>query len=127
MLNKYLPLGSVVKLKNDNHKYMIIGFMIKTNEQIYDYLCCLYPIGVIESNKSLLFNHDQIERILSVGFLDDTGINFNNEIQKDYKNFKKSEVSLNEVESLEIPVKNNDEKTNDFIEIPNRKESNDKN
>ena len=110
MLNKLLPLGSVVKLKDDNHKYMIIGFMVQTKEQAYDYLCCIYPLGVIESDKGLFFNHDQIDMILSVGFLDDSGIGFNNEVQKDYNNFRKLKISNDKEETLEIPAKKTDNK-----------------
>lgn len=30
---------------------------------MFDYSACLYPEGVIDSKKTLLFNHEQIEKI----------------------------------------------------------------
>lgn len=71
-IEKYLPIGSVVLLKEAKKRVMVIGFAVKnknTNES-YDYVGCLFPEGVISSKKTLLFNHDQIEKIFFVGHSD---------------------------------------------------------
>ena len=72
----YLPIGSVVRLKDATKRIMIIGFYVKSesdidNNKIYDYVGCLYPEGMIDSKTNLLFNHDQIEEVYALGFTDD--------------------------------------------------------
>ena len=45
---------------------MITGYCMQTEERpgvIYDYSGCLYPEGVIRSDVTSVFNHDQIEKI----------------------------------------------------------------
>ena len=67
---KYLPIGTVVLLKGGTKRAMIIGFCckaIENEEKIYDYSGCLYPEGLISSNQTLLFDHNQIDEILAVG------------------------------------------------------------
>lgn len=71
---KYLPLGSVVMLKNATKRLLITGFCVMPNEdknKIYDYSGCLYPEGIISTEQTALFNHDQIERIYAIGYSDD--------------------------------------------------------
>ena len=71
---KLLPVGSVVLLKNATKEVMITGFYTvseKDPSKIYDYSACLYPEGIVNSNENLLFNHDQIEKILFLGYLSD--------------------------------------------------------
>ena len=71
--SKYLPIGSVVILKGATKRMMVIGFAAtseETGEKVYDYIGCLYPEGVVDSRQTLLFNHDQIEKIFALGFKD---------------------------------------------------------
>ena len=70
MTKKYLSIGSVVMLKGAEKAVMIIGFCVKANseEKVYDYLGCLYPEGCIAVDKNLFFNHDQIDKILYLGY-----------------------------------------------------------
>lgn len=69
-IEKYMPIGSVVKLIGNFNKYMIIGFDCKTKEEeIMDYLACDYPYGVNENHQVTLFNHNQIEKIYHIGFV----------------------------------------------------------
>jgi len=71
---KYLPVGSVLMLKNGKKRVMITGFVAtapETEGKVYDYIGCLYPEGVISSDKNLLFNHDQISEIYYMGYVDD--------------------------------------------------------
>ena len=72
-LEKYLPIGSVVLLKNAKKKVMVIGYLGKgtnVNDKTFDYIGCMYPLGMIDSKKNLLFNHDQIEQFFYVGYVD---------------------------------------------------------
>ena len=72
---KYLPIGTVVLLKNATKRIMITGFCSKernnSNSKIYDYCGCLYPEGFITADKALLFDHSQIEKIYHIGLSND--------------------------------------------------------
>lgn len=71
---KFLPIGTVVMLKGGKKRAMIIGFCVSPDEdknKVYDYSGCLYPEGLIKSNQILIFNHDQIEKIYYMGYIDD--------------------------------------------------------
>ena len=82
---KYLPLGTVVLLKEAKKRIMIIGFCCldeKDKTKVYDYSGCLYPEGMISSTKNLLFNHDQIERIYQLGYSDEEEKMFKEKLKK---------------------------------------------
>ena len=74
MQEKFLPVGSVVLLKGASKRLMITGFCSmdssEENAELFDYSGCLYPEGVLSTDETALFNHDQIERIDFVGFSD---------------------------------------------------------
>ena len=70
---KYLPIGTVCILKNASKRVMITGFAAKGKEsgdKVYDYVGCLYPEGVVNSNQNLLFDHEQIDKIFYMGYVD---------------------------------------------------------
>ena len=70
-IEKYLPIGTVLMLKDAKKRIMIIGYLPVGNKdgknEVYDYAACLYPEGIISSDKTLLFNHDQIGEIYFIG------------------------------------------------------------
>lgn len=71
---KYLPLGSVVLMKDAKKRVMITGYAIKTpesGEKIWDYMGCLYPEGMISADKNLVFDHKDIYKIFAIGYSDD--------------------------------------------------------
>ena len=75
MEEKYLPIGSVVMLKEAKKAVMIIGYLPIPNEdqtKIYDYSASLYPEGLISSNQNLVFNKEDIDKILFKGYVDDS-------------------------------------------------------
>lgn len=72
-MDKYLPIGSVVLLKNGRKKIMIYGrkqMHVETGEE-WDYLACLYPEGNINEEFMYLFNHDQIYKVYYLGYEDE--------------------------------------------------------
>ncbi len=76
---KWLPAGSVVLLKESTKKIMIIGYLQARPEdtsKVYDYCACLYPEAYQDANHLYLFNHDQIETIYSVGYIDQEHLAF---------------------------------------------------
>jgi len=89
MKEKFLPLGSVVLLKNATKRLMITGFYVKAdenNEKTYDYVGCLYPEGVISSKENCVFNHEQIDKIFFIGYSDDEEKRFKEKLNKAVNN-----------------------------------------
>lgn len=87
MENKYLPIGSVVKISDSQKKLMITGYLpIKTNEneerKIWDYCGCLYPEGIITTSTNYVFNQDKIEEVCFLGLEDDEQKKFQEKIQE---------------------------------------------
>lgn len=79
MEEKFLPIGTVVLLKNATKRIMIIGFCAMTKEQegkIFDYCGCIYPEGLISSSQTCMFDHSQIEKIFFKGFEDEEEAEF---------------------------------------------------
>ena len=89
---KFLPIGSVVLLKNATKRLMITGCGVPNddNTKMFDYTGCLYPEGVISSEQVALFNHDQIDKIYAIGYSDDEEkqfkINLKSELDKQGNN-----------------------------------------
>ena len=68
---KFLPIGTVVLLEGGKKKVMITGFLISAEgdtSKIYDYSGCLYPEGIINTNQTAVFNHNQIKEIFYLGY-----------------------------------------------------------
>ena len=66
-------MGTVVLLKNGTKRVMINGFCTMDAEKpeiIYDYSGVLFPEGALSSDQTLLFNHEQIERVDHYGLYD---------------------------------------------------------
>ena len=71
-MKNYLPVGSIVLLKNGQKKIMIYGRRQRrvTDEHEYDYIACLYPEGNINEDYMYLFNHEDIETVVHRGYSD---------------------------------------------------------
>ncbi len=69
-----LPLGSVVILKGNVKKMMIIARLIAlpVKGQVYrfDYGACLYPEGMV-GDRLIYFNHEDIFKVVQEGYTDD--------------------------------------------------------
>lgn len=110
MEEKYLPIGSIVKLKNNDNEIMIVGYYsVEYNDmvEIYDYLGCLYPEGLLLKNDFISFNHEDIVNCLFKGFENEKFV----AMKKKFLNDGIEEIS-EENSSLDIR-KNND----DILEI----------
>lgn len=90
---KFLPIGSVVMLKGGKKRVMVTGFCSvdeKDKEKVYDYAGCLYPEGMITSNQTLLFNHEQIEEVFHLGLSDDEEKQFKEKLNTVLKKYEES-------------------------------------
>jgi len=65
---KFLPIGSVVRLKKDHRLIMITGYLPQNGvgQKMYDYSGCLFPNGM--STEALLFDRSQIDNVLFLGY-----------------------------------------------------------
>lgn len=79
-MQKYMPIGSVVKIKDSFQYYMIIGFNYKSNDGKFDYLACQYPYGVDIEHSTTSFNHEDIEKIFHIGFVNNQEKHFKAEL-----------------------------------------------
>ena len=74
MKEKFLPIGTVVKLKGSDKKIMITEFLVfsrnNKDSKIYEYGACPYPTG-LEKNVAIGFNHDSIEEVVHMGYVDE--------------------------------------------------------
>lgn len=84
MEQKYLPIGSVVKLKDATKRLMITGFLVteREKEKVWDYCGCIYPEGIISSTNNYLFDHSQIEKTYFIGLIDDEEKEFKKKIEQ---------------------------------------------
>ncbi len=68
-----MPLGSVVSLKGNPKKLMVIARVPIADDdgrEYYDYGFCLYPEGLL-GDTVIYSNHDQIEAVHFIGFSDE--------------------------------------------------------
>ena len=71
-MKDYLPLGSVVLLKEGKKKLMIYGRkqIHAQTKEIYDYVGCLFPEGNISKKFTFLFNREDIGQVFFQGYVD---------------------------------------------------------
>lgn len=75
MKERFLPIGTVVQLKGIHKELMITCYCIfptgdkmKSEREMFEYGGCPYPEGILDSNTVNAFNHDQIERVIFLGY-----------------------------------------------------------
>ena len=90
-MNKYLPIGSVVLLEQVDKKIMIYSrrYCDAVSNKIYDYVGCFYPEGGIGKEYTMLFNHDRIIKVVSLGYNDETNVEFSKKL------FAKEQILIN--------------------------------
>lgn len=79
MEKRLLPIGTVVVLKGGTKKAMITGYCpvaAEMPDKIFDYRGCPYPEGIIISEGTALFDHDQINEVVYKGFENDEVVDF---------------------------------------------------
>lgn len=80
--DRFLPIGSVVKLKNCDLDLIITSYCIVslpdnrdeatdekvTKDKVYDYGAYPYPQGILEPKSIILFNRDKIDKVVFLGY-----------------------------------------------------------
>lgn len=101
--NGLLPMGSVVRLKGADRSLMIVGrSQVQAGDEnlIYDYSGVIYPEGYLSRDKIALFNHEDIEEIRYVGYMDLIQRRFNELLEAIHSGLKSGEVSPDEVREI---------------------------
>ena len=68
-IGKLFPIGSVVKVKEASKKMMIVGILQVSEKKEYDYMAVLYPEGYMTEKHLYLFNHEDIEEVCFLGYM----------------------------------------------------------
>lgn len=111
MLDRFLPIGSVVLLKGGTKEVMVTSYCILPgNEEIgkdgvsvvpkhmvYEYGACIYPEGIVDSSVTCAFNHSQIDKVLFIGYETDNQKKLCDVLDHNYDKFKKNYESNPEV------------------------------
>ena len=89
MNNNFLPIGSVVLLKDAKKRVMITGYCMEHNDgektNKYDYCGCLFPEGIVDTEQVALFNNNQIDQVFFLGLQDVESMSFINKL-RDFMN-----------------------------------------
>lgn len=84
-MTSFLPLGSIVMVKGIKKPALIYGRLqiAKNNrDEVFDYVACPYPEGNISASSAMMFNHNQIETVIFVGYQDDKEVAFRKTLVK---------------------------------------------
>ena len=101
MKEKYLPIGTVLTLKQGTKKIMIVGYCpINDKNEMFDYTACPFPEGIITPNKIIAFNHENIETIHQMGIDDEETQKLSNAINEMVKN-------IETMKNIKIPAEEN--------------------
>lgn len=76
---KYLPLGSVVLMNGATKRIMVTGYAAtspESGDRVWDYIGCLWPEGMVTSDKNLLFDHKDINQVYAIGYSDEEQTKF---------------------------------------------------
>ena len=96
MKERFLPIGTVVMLKNGKKEVMITSYLVFSKEavsknekiEMFEYGGCAYPEGILDSNSSLAFNHNQIDKIIHMGYINDRYKEVSKALNKEFNKVK---------------------------------------
>lgn len=91
----FLPIGSVVRLKDtEDQLFMIFGWLQKSElkQEVTDYIAVMYPEGLPNKYFCFFFNEEDIEEVLFEGF--------RNEAESEYREFVRKQVESMTAEDI---------------------------
>lgn len=96
MKKRFLPIGTVVMIKEAENPCMITGYCIYSKKikedaklKLFEYAGCPYPMGVLDGNAAIAFNHEDIDKVLYLGFENDMYKDIDSKLNKNYDKIKK--------------------------------------
>lgn len=90
-IKHFLPIGTVVLLKNGKKKIMITAYGVfskEDREKVYEYGACLYPEGITDSDSICAFNTEDIDKIFHLGFSNDEQLSYCKLLEQTYSSIK---------------------------------------
>lgn len=118
MNNRYLPIGSVVKLRNNNKSIMITGYYsveYAHDLEIYDYSGCAYPEGVMIKSSYCSFNQKDIKEVLFEGYKTEEYTKLTNGLNDIDSEIINSDTKYIESKNIELDKIDNSNKKEDFV------------
>lgn len=97
--DRLLPIGSVICVKGAKDLLMIMGCnqVNLQTRQLYDYSGVLYPMGYTDDRHVYIFDHDDIETVYSVGYLDEESRAFQQEAVKENMKLRTGVMTVDEL------------------------------
>lgn len=98
--SKFLPIGTICVLKNNDKEIMIAGYYsISYNGvvKLYDYSGVVYPEGLLMQNRKISFNHSDIEKISFMGYINDNYKKLNDKLNSNDSEYNKEHNVDNKV------------------------------
>ena len=119
MKERFLPIGTIVVLEDGTKPLMITGYCIipnskaedQTKIEMYDYSSCPYPEGIMDSDVAIVFNHDQIENILYLGYESEEYKKTNETLNANHQQMLEEVAKLNGQKREETPAENEKNKS----------------
>ncbi len=99
MEEKYLPIGTVVLLKEATKRVMITGYASispDTGDKVFDYSGCIFPEGFFDYNQVCVFDHEQIDEVFYKGLEDDEEKEFMVNLKEEIERVKTEGISTEE-------------------------------
>ena len=118
MNKRYLPIGSVIKLKNKDKSIMITGYYSVEYEndlEIYDYSGCAYPEGVMIKSSYCSFNQKDIKEVLFEGYKTEEYTKLTNDLNDIDNEIINSDTKYIESKNIELDKIDNSNKKEDFV------------
>ncbi len=106
MNDKFLPVGSIVNIKNINKPIIITGFLsMEYNNafNVFDYCGYTYPEGQLKSEHSFKFNHNDIIDVIYKGYVSES----HDILNKNLKKYLNIEVNNSEKEKISFKFDSN--------------------
>ena len=104
MEEKYLPIGTVVLLKEATKRVMITGYASispDTGDKVFDYSGCIFPEGFFDYNQVCVFDHEQIAEVFYKGLEDDEEKEFMVNLKEEIERVKTEGISTEESNKID--------------------------
>lgn len=101
---KFLPIGTTVMLKKGTTPVMITSYCVfpkSKKTEIYDYGSCAYPQGILEPDTIHAFNHEDIDKILHMGYETNDSKEVSRILNGGIENYKKKVIEESKKENQE--------------------------
>ena len=87
---EFLPVGSVVSVRFNTNKFMIVGFctVAGDSKKMYDYSAVAYPLGLMDFDNVTMFNKEIIKKVHYLGYSDEEEKEFKKTLAEAIKNKK---------------------------------------